>query len=176
MSELSALSASSPFAWIASRRWGNLLGFAACYGMLAFGYYLQFVVGLEPCPLCMLQRLMLAITGLVFLAAGVHRPASRWAACLYGGLVAVSALVGLGIATRHVWIQHTPESLRPACGPGLDFLLNTFGPIESLRRILHGSGECGVVDWTFLGFSIPEWTLAWFAVFAVWGIWLSFRD
>lgn len=176
MSELSALPQSTPFAWVASRRWGNLLGFAACYGMLAFGYYLQFVVGLEPCPLCILQRLMLATTGIVFLAAGAHRPAARWAAQVYGALIAVSALVGLGIAVRHVWIQHTPESLRPACGPGLDFLLNTFGPLESLKRILHGSGECGVVDWTLLGFSIPEWTLAAFAVFACWGVYLSFRD
>jgi disulfide bond formation protein DsbB len=176
MSQVPALSRPSPIARLASRRWGNALGFLGCFGMLAFGYYLQFVVGLEPCPLCILQRVLLAATGIAFLVAAIHHPAKRWAAHVYGAVIAASALTGLGIAIRHVWIQHTPEGLRPSCGPGLDFLLNTFGPLESLKRILHGSGECGLVDWTFLSFSIPEWTLLAFAAFACYGVFLSFRD
>jgi protein dithiol:quinone oxidoreductase len=176
MSTAPALSAASPAAWLRSRRAGNALGFVACAGMLGFGFFLQYVKGLEPCPLCILQRLMLACTGILFLIAAIHHPLRRWAAHVYGALIAASALTGLGIAIRHVWIQHTPESLRPACGPGLDFLLNTFGPLESLKRILHGSGECGMVDWTFLTLSIPEWTLIAFTVFAVYAVYLSFQD
>lgn len=176
MSPVNALSNSNARLGFISRRAGNLLGFLACAGMLAFGYFLQYVKGLEPCPLCMIQRAFFVLSGILFLIAGLHRPRARWAAIGYGLIIAVSALSGAAVAARHVWIQHTPESLRPACGPGLDFLLNTFGPIESLRRILHGSGECGVVDWTFLRLSIPEWTLICFPVFAVWALYLSFRD
>jgi disulfide bond formation protein DsbB len=170
------IAAQRPLALFVSRRTGNALGFLACVGLLSFGYYLQFVRGIEPCPLCIIQRLLLAGTGLASLAAAIHHPMRRWAAHVYGGVIAAVAFTGVGVAARHVWIQHTPESLRPACGPGLEFLINTFGPVGSLRRILTGSGECGKVDWTFLGLSIPEWTLAWFIFFAGYAVFLSFRD
>ena len=177
MTEHVLRASSKPFGWLARRRSGNLLGFLACAGMLGFGYYLQYgPAGLQPCPLCIIQRLVLLCTGLAFLAAALHHPARRWAAHVYGAVIAVIALIGVGVAGRHVWLQHTPESQRPACGPGLEFLLDTFGPIEVLQRILRGSGECGAVDWTFLGFSIPEWTLAAFVVFAAYAVFLSFRD
>ena len=159
-----------------SRRWGNALGFAASFGMLGFGFYLQYVKDLQPCPLCMIQRVFFVLTGLAFLAAAIHHPVRRWGAHAYGGLIALSSLAGAAVAVRHVWIQHTPEALRPACSPGWDFLLSTFGPLESVKRILHGSGECGRVDWTFLTLSIPEWALIGFVVFAVYGVYLSFRD
>ena len=160
---------------LASRRIGNLLGFLACAGMLGFGFYLQYVKGIQPCPLCMLQRVALAGTGIVFLAAAPHHP-GRIGARVYGFSTAFVALIGLSIAARHVWLQYTPADKRPACGPGLDYLLGTFGPLEGLRRILRGSGECGAVDWTFLGFSIPEWTLAAFAAFAIWAVVVAWRE
>jgi disulfide bond formation protein DsbB len=144
--------------------------------MLAFGYYLQFEKGLEPCPLCILQRLVLAAIGIAFLVAAIHHPAKRWASTTYGGVIFCIALIGIGVAGRHVWLQHTPEALRPACGPGLEYLFSTFGPIGSLSRILRGSGECGNVDWTLLGLSIPEWTLGAFIVFAVYAVLVSLRD
>ena len=159
-----------------SRRTGNLAGFLACAGMLAFGYYLQFAVGLEPCPLCILQRIMLLATGVAFLLAAVHHPAGRPGAGIYAGAIALCAVTGAAISARHTWIQHLPEDQRPACGPSLDFMLSTFGPVKSLGRILRGSGECGKVDWTLLSFSIPEWTLAVFLVLAAWGIFLALRD
>jgi len=158
-----------------SRRTGNLAGFLACAGMLAFGYYLQFAVGLEPCPLCILQRVMLLATGMVFLLAAVHHPRRGTGSGVYAGLIALCALTGAAISARHTWIQHLPEDQRPACGPSLDFMLSTFGPVKSLGRILRGSGECGKVDWTLLGFSIPEWTLAAFLAFAVWAVYLAAR-
>lgn len=159
-----------------TRRIGNLAGFLACAGMLAFGYYLQYADGLEPCPLCILQRLMLLATGIAFLVAAIHQPARRSGAGIYAGVIALCAMTGAAIAARHTWIQHLPEDQRPACGPSLDFMLSTFGPVQSLGRILRGSGECGRVDWTFLTFSIPEWTLAAFLAFAVWGAFLARRD
>jgi disulfide bond formation protein DsbB len=159
-----------------SRRIGNLIGFLACAGMLAFGYYLQFVVGLEPCPLCIIQRLLLFAVGVVFLAAAIHHPAGRVGAGVYGGAIALIAALGVAVAGRHVWLQYLPPERRPACGPALDHLLSTFGPIEGLSRVLRGSGECGVVDWTLLSLSIPEWTLAAFVAFAAWAVWLARRD
>ena len=144
--------------------------------MLAFGYYLQFAVGLEPCPLCILQRIMLFATGIAFLVAAIHHSARRAVAGIYAAAIALCAVVGAAISTRHTWIQHLPEDQRPTCGPSLDFMLSTFGPVQSLGRILRGSGECGKVDWTFLSLSIPEWTLAAFLGFAIWGIFLARRD
>jgi len=158
-----------------SRRIGNLLGFLGCAGMLAFGYYLQFVVGLQPCPLCIIQRLFLLAVGIAFLAAALHHPGGRIGAGIYGGAVALLAAGGIAVAGRHVWLQHIPADQRPACGPALDYLLSTFGPIDGLRRILRGSGECGLVDWTLLSFSIPEWTLVAFLAFALWAVWLARR-
>lgn len=161
---------------LASRRIGNFAGFLACAGMLVFGYYLQFAVGLEPCPLCILQRVMLLATGLAFLAAALHHPARRGGAGTYAALIVLCAATGAAIAARHTWIQHLPEDQRPACGPSLDFMLSTFGPVKALGRILRGSGECGTVDWTFLSFSIPEWTLAAFLAFCAWAVFLALRD
>jgi len=159
-----------------SRRIGNLIGFLVCAGMLAFGYYLQFVVGLEPCPLCIIQRILLFAVGVAFLVAALHHPAGRLAAELYGGVVAFIAAIGVAVAGRHVWLQHLPPEKRPACGPALDYLLSAFGPVEGLSRVLRGSGECGAVDWTLLSFSIPEWTLAAFIALSVWAVFLARRD
>lgn len=158
-----------------SRRSGNLLGFFACAGLIAAAYYLQLVKGVEPCPLCIMQRVAVIATGIAFLVAALHHP-GRIGAWIYGGLIAVVSLTGAGVAGRHVWLQYMPAEKRPACGPGLDYLLGTFGPFEGLRRILHGSGECGVVDYTLLGLSLPHWTLLAFVVFAVGAVVLAFRD
>ena len=119
---------------------------------------------------------MLLATGIAFLLAAIHRPARGVGSGAYAGVIALCALTGAAISARHTWIQHLPEDQRPACGPSLDFMLSTFGPLKSLGRILRGSGECGKVDWTFLSFSIPEWTLAAFVLFALWAIYLSRRD
>ncbi len=170
------LRSSSVIKLLLSRRIGNLVGFLVCAGMLAFGYYLQLVVGLDPCPLCIIQRLLLFAVGVAFLVATIHHPAGQLGARLYGGVIALVAALGVAVAGRHVWLQHIPADQRPACGPALDHLLSVFGPIEGLRRVLRGSGECGAVDWTLLSFSIPEWTLAAFVVFAAWALWLASRD
>ena len=149
-----------------TRHIGNLLGFFACAGLLASAYYLQLVKGVEPCPLCVMQRVAVFATGIAFLVAALHNP----------GLIAVLSLTGAGVAGRHVWLQYMPVEKRPACGPGLEYLLGTFGPLEGLRRILRGSGECGVVDFTLLGLSLPHWTLLAFVVFAAGAAALAFRD
>lgn len=157
-----------------SRRIANFAGFAACAGLLGVGYYLQFAVHLEPCPLCILQRIAIFATAIAYLAAALHHPKAVGAR-IYGVVIAAIALVGASISARHVWLQHTPEDQRPSCGPGLDYLFDNFGPFDALRRVLRGSGECGTVDWTLLGFSIPELTLPAFAALAAWALIVAYR-
>jgi disulfide bond formation protein DsbB len=163
------------FKSIFARRIGNLLGFVACAGLIASAYYLQLVKGVEPCPLCIMQRVAVFAAGMAFLAAALHHP-GRIGARIYGGLIAILSLAGAGVAGRHVWLQYMPPEKRPACGPGLEYLLGTFGPFEGLRRILHGSGECGAVDYTLLGLSLPHWNVLAFIVLAVMAVALALRD
>ena len=141
-----------------SRRQLNLLGLLLCAGMLAYALYAQGVLRVEPCPLCIFQRVGIAVTGVFFLVAGVHAPAGRGAR-VYGVLVALAALVTMAVAARHVWIQHLPEDAVPACGAGLQFLFEEFPVGEVIRKVLSGSGECHQVNWTFLSLAMPTWVL-----------------
>ena len=131
---------------------------AVCAGLLGFGYYLQFQSGLEPCPLCVFQRICFMAIALLALAAGAHGARLRGAA-VYCALIFIAAITGAGIAGRQVWLQHLPADQIPECGPGLNFLLEMYPLTETIRTVLRGSGDCAKVDWTLLGFSIAEWSL-----------------
>ena len=93
----------------------------------------------------------------------------------YGVLALLAATVGIGIAGRHVWLQHLPADEVPMCGPGLDYLLEALPISGVIRKVLTGSGECAKVDWQFLGLSMPEWSLLWFLLLAAWVLVLLFR-
>ncbi|MCF6203371.1 MAG: disulfide bond formation protein B [Methylococcaceae bacterium] len=135
-----------------------LLGFVSCFLMLAVGAYFQFVEEMEPCPLCISQRIAILITGLVFLVAAIHNPNS-FGIKIYSILGAITALCGAAISTRHVWIQNLPEEEIPECGPGLDYVFENFPLLDTIKLMLNGTGDCAEVLWTFLGLSIPGWTL-----------------
>lgn len=140
--------------------------FLVCSSLLGFGYYLQFVDGLEPCPLCIFQRVAYIAIALFCIPGIIHGPMGKWR-YLYSGLIFTSAIIGGIIAGRQVWLQHLPPDAVPACGPGLDFMMEVFPLSETLQMVFTGSGECAEVDWTFLSFSIAEWSLAWFVLFAI---------
>lgn len=135
-----------------------LLGFISCFLMLATGAYFQFVEELEPCPLCISQRIMILITGIVFLIAAIHNP-KKCGLKVYSILGTVTALMGAGISIRHVWIQNLPPDQVPECGPGLEYVFENFPLMDTLKLMLNGTGECADILWTFLGISIPGWTL-----------------
>lgn len=141
-----------------TRRAGNALGAAICAGMIGFGLYAQHGLGLEPCPLCILERMAVIGTGVVFALAALHNP-GRLGARIYGLLVAAVAGTGAAIAGRHVWLQNLPPDEVPACGPGLDYMLDVFPLLETLSMIFSGSGECAEVSWRLLGLSMPAWVL-----------------
>jgi disulfide bond formation protein DsbB len=155
-------------------RQGNLLGFAVCVGLLAYAYYAQVVLHLEPCPLCIFQRVGVFALGLVFLIAATHDPVS-WGRRVYASLLALAALVTIGVAVRHLYIQSLPEGSIPACGASLDFMLKVFSLSEVLVKVLTGSGECAKVTWSFLGLAMPAWVLIAAFVLGVYGLWINLR-
>ncbi len=136
--------------------------FIVCTSLLGFGLYLEHVVGLEPCPLCVFQRVAYIVVGLFALIGAIHNPQKLFER-IYTGLIIITSLCGAGIAGRQIWLQHLPEDKVPECGPGLEYMLDAFPFTDALRLILSGSGECAEVQWTFLGFSIAEWSIVCFS-------------
>ena len=162
----------NPLRW--SFRQQCFAGFLACAALIAFALYSQFQLGLLPCPLCIFQRVAFAALGAVFLLAGLAAPAGAGARRAWGVVVLLVAAIGAGIAGRHVWLQNLPADQVPACGPGLDWMMQTMPVVGVLRDVLTGSGECANVDWTFLGLSMPAWSLAWFVALGAWGALAAF--
>ena len=150
-----------------NRRLGFITGATLVAGLLAAALYLQHAVGLAPCPLCILQRLAFFAVG-AFCLLGALFP-GRLIGRLAAGGICLSALSGALLAARHVWLQNLPADQIPECGPGLDFILNTFPLSKALDLILSGSGECAEIQWQFLGLTLPGWSLVWLLVFAAAG-------
>ena len=137
----------------------NGAGFLICAAAFAFAVvYLQGTLGLEPCPLCMIDRVLVIAMGVVFLLAAVHDP-GRTGQRVYASINVLLAVLALAVAGRHVWLQHLPADRVPACGADLAYMLENFPLQETLRQVLQGSGECAEIQWTLLGLSIPEQTL-----------------
>ena len=143
-----------------------LLGFLACFGMLAVGAYFQIVEEMEPCPLCISQRIAILLTGIVFLIAAIHNPAQKGVQ-RYAILGAFFALAGSAISARHVWLQNLPPEEVPECSPGLEYIFENFPLAETVKLMLNGTGECADVLWTLFGLSIPGWTFVAFIGLAV---------
>lgn len=138
-----------------------LVVFLGCIFLMAVALYMEHAMALEPCPLCVLQRVMVIATGVVALIAALHNPGITGIK-VYGGLSILTAAAGAGLSMRQLWLQSLPEDQVPACGPGLDYLLDVFPLMEVLNMILSGDGTCAEVVWEFLGLSIPGWTLVGF--------------
>ena len=142
----------------ANRRLLNFAGFITCVALLGYAYYAQYKLGLEPCPLCIFQRIGIAALGVVFLIAGLHNP-RRWGPIVYAVLIAAAALTTAGVAIRHLYVQSLPPGTIPACGAPLDVLLKFTPVTQVIRKVLTGSGECSEINWRFLGLTMPAWVL-----------------
>jgi len=142
------------------RRLVNLAGFALCAALIGYAFYSQAYLGLEPCPLCIFQRIGIALLGAAFLAAALHDPRG-WGRYVYASAIALAALATLLVAARHVYVQSLPPGSLPSCGAPLAVLLR-FTPVwEVVRKVLTGSGECSEVNWRFLALTMPAWVLLW---------------
>ena len=152
----------------------NALIFVVCVVAMVIVYYLDGVLGMEPCPLCMTQRVFVVGAAAMALLAAAHGPGALGRR-IYAVLSGLFAIGGGAVAARHVWLQHLPEDQVPACGPGLQYMLDNFPFTETLELILMGDGECASVQWTFLGLSIPEQTLLVFVVALLACLWQGVR-
>lgn len=144
---------------------------AVLTGILAMSYafYLQYYEYLEPCPLCIFDRVFLLGILLTLLAAAIHNP-QRAGQRIYAALCLLFTLGGLISSARHVWLQHLPADQVPACGPGLNYLLDAFPLSQVLDMVFRGSGECAEIHWQFLGFTLPEVTLLMFICYAIFNL------
>lgn len=149
----------NPFNW--SFRQSCLFGLLCCLGLLGYALYAQHRMFLDPCPLCILQRVAFMLMALGFLLGMIAggRRIGRWIAA---GIVVLGGGAGVAVAGRHVWLQSLPADQVPACGPGLQYMLDAFPLQDVLAKVFQGSGECAKIDWSFLGISMPGWTLIWY--------------
>lgn len=145
-----------------------------CAGLLGFALYQQYRAFLEPCPLCVLQRVAFMTMGAIALLAVLHNP-GRTGRRVYAVLTALGATFGAAVAGRHLWLQSLPPDQVPECGPGLNYLLDTLPLTEALTKVFLGSGSCAEVHWRFLGLTMPGWTLIWFLALGLGIVWMTFR-
>lgn len=157
-----------------SSRWLYLCGALFSSGLIGFALFLQYVKHEDPCPLCMVQRVAFIAILAVFAVAALHGP-KRTGARVYAALIALLSLSGVGVAARHIWIQHLPADQVPACGPGLDYMLETMPMADVLKQLMHGSGECAAKGWTFLSLGIPEWSLLCYLALGAWAVLIALR-
>ncbi|MGH8706299.1 MAG: disulfide bond formation protein B [Burkholderiales bacterium] len=149
-------------------------GALVCALLLGAGYYLQYFQGQDPCPLCLVQRGFYTVVLMIFLAAALHG-SGRVADIAYSVAALLFAAGGAAVAGRQVWLQHLPPDQVPPCGPGLYYMLENLPLARALEKLFTGSGQCAEVNWAFLGLSIAEWSLVWFAALALYALWLAFR-
>lgn len=153
-----------------------LIAFIVCVLLLTTAYYMEYVMGLLPCPLCIVQRFAFMLVGLVCLAAVLHNPQPRnerkrsMAARGYAFAVILLASFGAATAGRQVWLQHQPADQLPSCLPSLDYMIEVLPLMEMLTLLFSGTADCAKVTWTFLGLSIAECTLLAFICFAFFGL------
>jgi len=159
---------------IPGKRLVNFVGFAACGGLMAYALYAEHRLLLAPCPLCVFQRVAVIALGIVFLIAALV-VVQRSGRIVYAGLIGLVAAIGAGIAGRHVWLQSLSPDQVPACGPGLDYIIDSFPLSEALRLVFAGSGECATADWHFLGLSMPAWVLICLVLLGALGVWNNLR-
>jgi disulfide bond formation protein DsbB len=160
---------------VGQRRALNFGGAVACFAMLAYALYAQYGLGLEPCPLCIFQRVTIIALGIVFLAAALQHPRGR-GRYVYAALVGLAALATAALAIRHLYIQSQPPGSIPSCGAPLGVMLK-FSPLtEVVRKVLTGGGECSLVNWNFAGLAMPAWVLVAALVLAVAGVLANSRQ
>ena len=138
-----------------------LIVFLGCTGLMGVALFMEHVMGLEPCNLCILQRVAVIATAFITLIAAIHGPAVTGIKT-YASLGMLASATGAGVSGRQLWLQSLPPEQVPACGPSLDYLIDVFPLTEVLSMVLAGDGDCAEVVWSFLGISIPGWTLVGF--------------
>ena len=150
---------------------GYLLGFAACFGTVALALVIQTIYKLEPCPLCITQRIVFMCIGVLFFIAAFIKPATL-AAKLFTLLQVIASLVGAGWAIRHWYLQVNKGEMIADCGVGFDYMFENFPLKKAFTLIFKGTGDCAAIDWTLLGLTLPQLGLIAFIAFGIYAIYL----
>ena len=145
-----------------------------CACMMGYALYAEHVLMLMPCPLCVFQRMAVIALSLIFLVAAIHNPVG-YGRYIYALSILLAATAGAVVSGRHVWLQNLPADQVPSCGPGFDYIIDSFPLSEALGVIFSGSGECASIDWQFLSLSMPAWVLIVVIITGIFGIWLNMR-
>ncbi|HAZ94824.1 MAG TPA: disulfide bond formation protein B [Porticoccaceae bacterium] len=154
----------------------NLLVATGCAGLIAIAvFYFQNHLGLEPCYLCITQRVFVIAVGVICGIAALHNPQSKNGQRSYAGLILITAMAGGFFSVKQLWLQSLPEDKVPACGPPVDYLFEAFSASDAISMLLRGDGNCAQVQWQLLGLSMPGWVLVSFIVLAGIGILQFFR-
>lgn len=156
-------------------RYLNLAGALACTAMMAYALYAEHKLLLTPCPMCVFQRLATVALGIVFLVAAIQNP-SGWGRRVSAAGILLAAGAGISVAGWHVWLQNLPADEVPACGPGFDYIIDSFPLLDALKVIFSGSGECAEIDWLFLGLTMPAWVAICFVCLLTYGLWVNLRN
>jgi disulfide bond formation protein DsbB len=150
---------------------GYLIGFAACFATVVLALVIQTLYKLEPCPLCITQRMFFMGLGMLFLIGAFIKPATLLQK-IFTGLQVLTALGGAGWAIRHWYLQANKESIIADCGVGFDYMFENFPLKKMFKLIFKGTGDCAAIDWTFLGLTLPQLALISFTLFGVYAIYL----
>jgi protein dithiol:quinone oxidoreductase len=151
-----------------------LLGLT-CFLMFGYALFVQFHELLEPCPLCIFQRVAVVGLGVLLLLAAAIPARWRILGNVSALLIALVGLAGMGVSARHLYIQSQPEGTVAACGASLDYMLEVFPLTDVLRKVLTGSGECARIDWELFGLSMPGWVLICVLLLTVLGVLATWR-
>ena len=155
---------------ILAGRTAYLLGFLLSFGLVALALMIQTQYKLEPCPLCISQRIIFMGLGVLFLIAAIHHPQKPAWVKLYALLQILTALGGAGVAIRHWWLQVHKDQMLVDCGVGFDYMFDNFPLKKALTLVFRGTGDCATIDWTFLGLSIPQLALLAFLALAAYAL------
>lgn len=156
-----------------SGRGGYLVGFAASFGLVALALVIQTQFKLEPCPLCISQRMVFMGLGLLFLVAALVNPKQVITRNIFAILQLLTAIGGAGVAMRHWYLQAHRESMIADCGVGFDYMFDNFPLQKALTLIFRGTGDCAAIDWTFIGLTLPQLALIAFIGFGIYAIYLA---
>ena len=138
--------------------------------LLAAAYYFEYVVGLEPCPMCMMQRIVVFVLGWIALVAAIHNPDKPFGRKVYASTAGLVSIAGIAIAIRHSWIQAFPPEDLPDCGAPLDYMLDILPFQETLTYMLTGSASCTDVSWHFIGLTMPNWMILVFIGYGIYSM------
>ncbi len=159
---------------VPNKRVLNIAGAVICAAMMGFALYAQHVMLLDPCPLCILQRIAVILLGVVFLLGALHNP-GQIGARIYSGLIVIVVAAGAAVAGWQVRLPDMPADEVPSCGPGLEYMVDNFPLRDIFAMIFKGSGECAEVAWRLLGLWMPVWVMIGLLGLGTAGVWNNLR-